>query len=71
MSRKTNWYGTKVLVKYINGVKVYLFYSWDLTHGTGWFCHAVKHFNYGYGFSKNKFTAVRQAVHNSKALPFP
>ena len=67
MARKTKWYFTNVLVKYIDGTKVYLFYSWDLTHGIGWFSHAVKNFKYGYGFSKNKFTSVRQAILNSKA----
>lgn len=41
--------------------------SWDLKHGYGWFCHIYDaNHNVGFGFSKNKFTAIRLAVKDIK-----
>lgn len=38
--------------------------AWDLVHGYGYHVHIVdyKSWRVGYGFSKNKFTAVKMAL---------
>ena len=42
--------------------RIWMQKTWDLVHGYGWHIQIYsKKFNVGYGFSKNKFTAVRLA----------
>lgn len=65
MSKKVDGY----LVKTINGIECYLYKSFDLTHGYGYFVHSFNNvkFNTGFGFHKtNKFTAIRQALESAK-----
>lgn len=64
MSKKeSNGYSKHCLVKKINGFKIYLYKSWDVVHGKGFFCHSINEdFKIGFGFHKNKLTAVRQAL---------
>jgi hypothetical protein len=66
MSKKEiNSYSKKCLVKQIGNWKVYLYKSFDLKHGYGYFVHSY-HNNYsiGFGFHKtNKLTAVRQSFY--------
>lgn len=59
-----NGYSNNCLVKEIGGVKIYLYKSWDLVHGKGWFAHSVFFdFTVGFGFHRsNKFSAVREAM---------
>lgn len=65
MSEKvSNGYSKKCLIKYINRDKVYLYKSFSIMQGYGWFCH-IYHDNrsIGFGFHKtNKFSAVRQGL---------
>lgn len=42
---------------------IWLRKGFDLTHGFGWFCQVYNNnYNVGFGYSKNKFTAVRLAL---------
>lgn len=72
MAEKTKWGGSKCLRKKINyrnnTVKIYLYRSWDVKHGYGWFSHSVfDSFEVGFGFHKtNKLTAVRQSLNIKK-----
>lgn len=59
----------RVLVKNINGVNVHIQKSFDFKHGRGWFVWAypdVVWKDRGFGFSKNRFTAVRNALKDIK-----
>lgn len=61
----SNGYSKKCLTKTRNGTTIYLFKSWDLTHGKGYFCVAFyKEYRLeGFGFHRsNKFTAYREAL---------
>jgi len=65
MSQKTKHGFSHALLKVIGNDHIYLYRGRDLVHGRGWFCHI---YNYEdgrflrFGFSKNKFTAVRNAL---------
>lgn len=61
---ENNGYSHKCLVKKINGVKIYLYKSWSLVHGFGYYCFSLgEGFKIGFGFHKtNKFSAVRQSL---------
>lgn len=51
--------------KNMNGYKVYMHKTWDLTHGYGYHIQVYDVTNCAYGFHKsNKFTAVKQAFSN-------
>ena len=60
MSQKTRYAGiSKCVKKVIQGKTIYLYKSWDLMHGYGWFAHSYFNCCVGFGFHKtNKFTAV-------------
>jgi len=64
MSERVAWPSKKGMYKEINGFQVYLGYTWDLSHGRGWFCRVIsKKFKLTDGFHKtNKFSAVRSAL---------
>lgn len=64
MSQKCYWPNSKGMKKQIGKYEIQLGYSWDLTHGKGWFARAWLNWDDGFGFSKNKFTAVRKAINN-------
>lgn len=65
MAKLTKYAGSKALFSDANGARVHLYKSFDLVHGRGWFCH-IWYDNYanGFGFSKNRFTAYRNAIKN-------
>lgn len=53
----------KCLYKEIGPLRIYLYKSWDLVHGYGWFCHIYKDIGkMTFGFSRNKFSAVKIAL---------
>lgn len=53
----------KVITKKIDDITVHLHKGCDMVHGRGWFCQCVfADYTIGFGFSKNKFTAVRKAI---------
>jgi hypothetical protein len=65
MAEKTKIGFDKCLKTKMGDVVIYLYKSWDLTHGIGWFSHTYnqRDFRNGFGFdAKNKFTAVRKAM---------
>jgi hypothetical protein len=68
MSVKTKFGYNKCLKKDIGNVKIYLYYGWDLIHGKGWFAHSYHYYTYnvGFGFSKNKFRAVKNSIKDLK-----
>jgi hypothetical protein len=64
MSRmENNGYSKKCLVKIIGGTKIYLYKSFDLRHGYGYFAVSnLLDYKIGFGFHKtNKLTAIRQS----------
>lgn len=59
----------KMLSKKIYGNKILIHKSWDVKHGRGWFVFAYPEEIWkerGVGFSKNRFTAVRNALKDIK-----
>jgi hypothetical protein len=68
-TKENNGYSSKCLHKTIGWLNIYLYKSFDLTHGCGYHCQIfdLKKLAIGYGFSKkNKFTAVRKAIKELK-----
>lgn len=61
--KERNGYSKNCLIKEINGLTIYLYKSWDLVHGVGYFVQSIdKNNRIGFGFhKKNKITAVRQS----------
>jgi len=64
MSDRTQWPHKKSLKKMIKGVEINFGFAFDLVHGS---CYMVRAWDwdkitFGHGFSKNKFTAVRNAI---------
>jgi hypothetical protein len=67
MSTKTKHATSKTLLKVIDYNQIYLYKSWDLTHGIGYFVRIYAlDYSLGFGFSKNKFTAVKEAIKSLK-----
>lgn len=64
MAIKTKHGYDKCLKSKIGNITIYLFKSFDLIHGYGWFVHSYQDdFKIGFGFHKtNKLTAVRQSL---------
>ena len=63
--KENNGYSKHCLVKHIGGVKIYLYKSWDVMHGIGFFAHAVNSRKFGFGFSKRyKLSAVKMALND-------
>ena len=64
-SKENNGYSSKCLVSYTETHHIYLYKSFSLMQGYGWFAHYYPKNSeeIGFGFHKtNKFTAVRQAL---------
>jgi hypothetical protein len=61
-------YSKRNIVHSKNNRTTWLERNFDFTHGCGWFCQIYdEHYNIGFGFSKNKFTAYRTAINNLKS----
>ena len=62
--KENNGYSKYCLLKTIDNDRIYLYKSWSLFYGTGYYCHTLNltTFKIGFGFGKNKFTAVKQAL---------
>ncbi len=55
--------GVKRIYREFNGGRIWLRKGCDLVHGKGWFAQFYyPDHKIGFGFSKNKFTAVRKAI---------
>ena len=63
---ENNCYSKKCLVKQVKGNTIYLYKSFDLVHGYGYFCQIIKpDFDILFGFSKkSKIRAVKNAFLN-------
>jgi len=61
---ENNGYSRECLVKQINGNIIYLYKSFDLAHGYGYFCQILKpNFDISFGFSKkSKIRAIKNAM---------
>lgn len=64
MAEKTDYCGSKALKGTIGNITIYLYRTWDIVHGKGWFVRSVnENLKLGFGFHKhNRFTAVREAL---------
>lgn len=63
-TKENNGYSKHCLVKKIGYYTIYLYKSWDVVHGIGYFSHSITNdFKAGFGFHKtNKFAAIRQSL---------
>jgi len=56
------------MIKIINDKKYWFYKGFDIKHGYGYFCQVYKGGVVGFGFSKNKFRCVKNALNNLRCL---
>jgi hypothetical protein len=56
------------MVKVIGDKKYWFFKGFDFKHGYGYFCQIYYGYKIGFGFSKNKFRCVKNALKDLYSL---